>query len=330
LNEWLEIEKGESVMGSPFCSDHVLCNSLPIFFHPFHDESTNSWLYRLASANCLNPEDFFYDKFDQHSGESIWSVDLFIPNIMGRSISKDQFNAGLKLPKAMTDGLLNSSIAIRTPKCRYCPDCLRDAPFFYIKREWEYYWNTFCPIHQTYLSNDCWSCGRSPTSFFYKYGSLERSDWKAPWGICKYCDKSLVGGASHHATPIDLAMVDSLWSKIHQTNQLIEQVHLGTGNDLKVSLALQLADVLIECHPIDQRELNAFLLNYGIDINKYIYPYSPDLNMDSGAVTNIPPESAIVLAWHIIENRWDVYDQFLNQCWLTRVHSNPGSGKRTV
>jgi len=303
--------------------------SLPIFFSPIMGESTTCWLHRLAHANCLNPDDLFFRKQHENSGERIWSFDLLIPNMRYRLISKEQFNTGLSLPKTMSNGLLlDSSISIHKPVYRYCPDCLRDAPIFHIKREWEYSWNTFCPIHQTYLSNECWSCEIYSTSLFNRDILLNKSDWEIPWGTCKHCEKSLVDDSREHASQMDPAIVDLLWCKINQTNQLIKQAHLEPDNDLDVSLALQVADILIECHPNDRIELHLFLLNHGIEIDKYIDSHSPGLKTVSDGVANIPPESAIAIAWHIIEQKWDVYERILDHMWLTRVRSNPASGKR--
>jgi len=286
--------------GSLFYSEENLFDTLPIRFKPFEDESTNSWVSRLAHANCLDPQDLFSSTKRRNI---YFRYEDLISNNAAKLISRTQFNNGLLFHGLVTDfGDHRQMKMFRCREVSYCPYCLRDSQAIYSKRKWEYRWNTHCEKHFIRLSNTCIHC-HHPAPL---YSGKDRA-WKTPWGTCPNCSKSLAAQPAQPPNLIHLITKYRLSAHLSKVNQLVEDVLEGNKEPNHLSALLQLVELLEYNHK--------FLISYGLNPTDYIccenahlYPYR--------RLLWLPPPSAMTIAWYILESRKDIFYALIDQGWI--------------
>jgi len=251
---------------------------------------------------------------------SEWKFKELLFNHESRIISKEAFKSGISLPKPIANFLDGLSWSIHKPKHSYCPYCLSELPAIYVKREWEFQWNTHCIKHKVRLTDRCIHCG-ALAEIFNRNMSLGTNEWRDPWGVCYCCDKPLSADPSN-AHALNTQETECILYHINKTNKLIEGVRKGDTPFFKVSMVLNIADIFISCQPHDIHDLYTLLLRHDMDLLESLFKGSEKLEPNVGAITNIPPEFALQVAWHIAESRMDIFDIFLTEKWLTRISNS--------
>lgn len=280
-------------------------------------------MHRLAHANCLHPSALFgsnntrryHQKFENLIGNKNYNL-----------ISQSKFEDGMYLPDQVKDFYEHDYVTIGYfYNHGYCPYCLRDSDIIYSRLKWSYRWNTHCEIHHVKLSNRCVHCD----AVAFMYSEHDYDAWRKPWGQCPNCNKRLAADQDQfpeHPHFITKKIHSEALTKI---NQLVERVQKGNEPPYKLSLLIFLADLLQSDLKHRSEHSYKILMDNGMDPMTYVCCEWPELYAGKALIKWVPPDSAMMMAWHILKKRMDIFFALMDHGWIPNLFPDPLTGNWT-
>lgn len=207
----------------------------PMHPQPQKDELLSSWMVRLAHANRYKVHEFYRQFFGRE--HEIWNrdIDHFAPDWLfaglsahtGVSITRLQDMSlrsfeGIVFEQfretTMTRGLLSLAVYHRTRRFfgqQFCPLCLLEDEYPYLRKVWRVAFVTICERHQIILHDRCEHCDKPMMP--HRADMIHKTGIPMNIGIefCGSCGKKCTGCKAIKAKPRIIAFQKLIYQSIY-------------------------------------------------------------------------------------------------------------------